>query len=107
MLPAATKRLLAALPPSYPQSTDFDDFFECLESYATLLDVSTIAKYNPNGLLEISPIRYLLFSLEAHHNEFYIFTERVNVWPSRLERRYRNHSRFGALRQSLLAARSA
>src|SRR6266849_2908442 len=53
MLPAATKRLLAAVP-SHLQSTNFDDFFECLESYETLADISAIASYNPGGLLQAS-----------------------------------------------------
>jgi hypothetical protein len=107
MLPAATKRLLSALPPSHLKSKDFEDFFECLESYATLNEVSAIAAYNPTGLISVSPIRYLLFCLEAHHNEFYIFTERTKVWLTRLERCYRGHSCFGALRKSLVAAHAA
>jgi len=36
------------------QSTNFDDFFECLESYETLADISAIASYNPGGLLQAS-----------------------------------------------------
>ena len=91
MLPAAVERFLDALPEELRKDSVWNDLFECLESYEALTDISMIAMYNPEGKLNVSKIRYLLFTLEAHLNEFYIFTERINVFLKRLERSYCKH----------------
>jgi hypothetical protein len=72
-----------------------------MESYATLHDVAAIAAYNPSGALLVSKIRYLLFALEAHFNEFYIFCQRLDSLLVRLERVYRGSTVHTALRKRL------
>lgn len=86
MLPAATLKLLKITPlaPEKVRGILDETLFECLESYETLGDIAAIASYDPVNLVGVSRIRYLLFALESHLNEFYILTERIDVWLKRL-----------------------
>jgi hypothetical protein len=103
LLPAAIRRVLDAFP-SAGHAADFDAFFECLQSYETLAEIAAIATHSPSRTIEISPLSYLLFALEAHLNEFYIFTERLKTWLVRLQRRYRKSNDFSAINSMLAKA---
>jgi hypothetical protein len=99
LYPAAAQKFLAALPTAkLPQSLS-DELFECIESYVTLHEIHAIASSNPTGALGVSKIRYLLFTLEAHLNEFYIFWQRLDTLLTRFERTYR-----GSILNSALSA---
>jgi hypothetical protein len=87
--PAAAQKFLAALPAAtLPQSLS-DQLFECIESYITLQEITAIASSSPTTALEVSKIRYLLFTLEGNLNEFYIFWQRLDTLLTRFERTYR------------------
>ena len=107
VLPKAIGRVLKAFPAAGMYATDFDGFFECLQSYETLTDIAAVAKYNPSNQIEVSPLRYLLFALEAHLNEFYIFTERLRIWLVHLQRRYRKNAQFDTINATLVKALGA
>ena len=101
LYPAAAQKFLYALPTTtLPQSLS-DELFECIESYATLQEITAIASSNPAGTLGVSKIRYLLFTLEAHLNEFYIFWRRLDALLTKFERTYRRSFLYSALNAQL------
>jgi hypothetical protein len=101
LYPAAAQKFLYALPTTtLPQSLS-DELFECIESYATLQEITAIASSNPSGTLGVSKIRYLLFTLEAHLNEFYIFWRRLDALLTKFERTYRRSFLYSALNAQL------
>jgi hypothetical protein len=105
LFPSATQKFVAALPiVAFPIALS-DELFECMESYATLHDISAIAAYNPSGFLSVSKIRYLLFALEAHFNEFYIFCQRLDSFLTRLDKAYRRSAVRVALQTQLDSTR--
>jgi len=105
LFPSATEKFLQGLPSAGLPKPLLDELFECIESYATLDDASAIAAYNPSASLRVSKVRYLLFALEAHVNEFYIFSQRLDALLTRLERTYRSSEVSAALRAQLKSAR--
>jgi hypothetical protein len=105
LFPPATEKFLEALPRTTLPEPLLDELFECIESYATLDDASAIAAYDPSSSLRVSKVRYLLFALEAHVNEFYIFCQRLDALLSRFERTYRSSAVSAALRAHLQTAR--
>ena len=83
-----------------PQSLS-DELFECIESYATFQEITVIASSKPGPTVGVSKIRYLLFTLEAHLNEFYIFWRRLDALLTKFERTYRRSFLHPALNTQL------
>ena len=105
LYPAAAQKFLYALPTAtLPQSLS-DELFECIESYTTLQEITAIASSNPAATLGVSKIRYLLCTLEAHLNEFYIFWRRLDALLTKFERTYRHSFLHSALNAQLKIVR--
>ena len=105
LYPAAAQKFLYALPTAtLPQSLS-DELFECIESYTTLQEITAIASSNPAATLGVSKIRYLLCTLDAHLNEFYIFWRRLDALLTKFERTYRHSFLHSALNAQLKIVR--
>jgi hypothetical protein len=105
LFPSATEKFLRALPSATLPKPLLDELFECIESYVTLDDASAIAAHDPAASLRVSKVRYLLFALEAHVSEFYIFCQRLDALLTRFERTYRSSKVSAALQPQLKRAR--
>jgi hypothetical protein len=91
----------AATPPQTPYEIFvielFDAFSELCQAYENVLLVAELARLRFQKNSRITRLQYLTFVVESSLNEFYIFTERLEIFLTRIQRKYKKDPKFASL----------
>jgi hypothetical protein len=79
----------------------YGEVFQSFDNLARMVDLIRL-RFKKSG--DVTRLQYLSFVLEASLNEFYIFSERMQVLLVTLQRKYRSDAQFQSLQSSIPAA---